>query len=103
MAATGKYRDPLEDPMRTTTAPAQFPDIEPATIEFTAIPAQSLDLREYWTAEAPVGPTSWVEAAELVGRRRDGAGHKVVLLAGSVGALLVLGVGALFGAGLLSF
>ena len=51
--------------MRTTTTPTHFPDIEPATIEFSVIPAQALDLREYWTVEEPAvdGPVSWAEFA----------------------------------------
>jgi hypothetical protein len=89
--------------MRTTADPVRFPDIEPATIEFRAIPAQPLDLREYWAAEAPAGPTSWGEAAELVRRRRGGAEQTTVLLAGGAGALLGLAVWALFDAGLLPF
>ena len=91
--------------MRTTTAAAHFPDIEPATIEFSAIPAQALDLREYWTAEEPAvdGPVSWAEAEELVRSRRGGVGRKFVVPAVGAVALLGLGVRALFDAGLLPF
>jgi hypothetical protein len=91
--------------MRTTTTPTHFPDIEPATIEFSVIPAQALDLREYWTAEEPAvdGPVSWAEAEELVRSRRGGVGRKFVVPAVGAVALLGLGVRALFDAGLLPF
>jgi hypothetical protein len=90
--------------MRSTAVLVRFPDIEPATIEFRAITPETRDLREYRAVEeVPAAPTSWAEAAELVRLRRGGVGQKVLLLTGGAGALVGLGVWALFDAGLLPF
>ncbi|MCW0213614.1 MAG: hypothetical protein OJJ54_09655 [Pseudonocardia sp.] len=86
--------------MRTAPVSVRFPDIESATIEFRAVPAQPMDLRDYWAAEEPSGPASWAEVEELTGARRRRAGHTAALLCGGIGALVGLGVWTLLDAGL---